>query len=364
MSMIRTYTETYDMNTEASCPTLLGIHTPIGSNPYTFLWPAFAMYRKYKYLGCDVTVVNASHLPISPEAFAIEGGTSNVDPRDMLNPIMFKGCHGDSLGDILDSMYGGLTSDIFKGTDLDKEKLSATLSNFYYTALGDSSWRKSNIQKTLRINNLHPLVYQLATNLQILPSNNIDYSKYIENLGVNVTGNTDNFQIGSPANGGQNATTAARLSFDITPGTYYDPVTGNYVNRVPQSMFTSHTRPLGWIDTQQIAGNKSQNIPFDPSKVAQLPKIFMGMLMLPPANRAYTYLRVIIRHKFAFKEYRTITTGGQNSGTDVTQYSYGYADKYTGGITDDLASSRSLVQEAPSLQEMIDNGYSQTGVDF
>lgn len=341
--MFRTYTETYDLNTEASCPTLLGIHTPIGSNPYTFLWPAFAMYRKYKYIGCDVTIVNASHLPVDPSAFAIEGGTSNVDPRDMLNPIMFKGCHGDSLGDILDSMYGGLTTDIFKGTDLDKEKMSSIMSNFYYTALGDSAWRKSPIQKTLSLRGLHPLVYQLATQLQIAPSNNMDMSSYSENTVSNLNSfDTSNVQVGSPTD----SFNSGRRSFNINSSAFYDPSTNQYVKRIPQSMFTSHTRKLGWMDTQQIAGNKTTiTTSFTPEKVAQLPKIFMGILMLPPANKAYTYLRVIVKHKFAFKEYRTITTGASNSGTDVTQHSYGYAEAYTGGVDPDVTNLMSLETE-------------------
>lgn len=147
MSMYRTYTETYDLNTEKDCPTLLGIHTPIGPNPRKFLEPCFRMYKKYKYVGCDVTIVNSARLPVDPEQVGRIEGTNYVDPRDTLNPIMFKGCHGESLGKVLDSMYGGLASAIFKDPSIDKEVFRADLEHFYYTALGDDTWRKSPFRR-------------------------------------------------------------------------------------------------------------------------------------------------------------------------------------------------------------------------
>lgn len=173
MAMFRTYTETYDLNTEEGCPTILAVHSPIGQTPYKMLAPAFKMYRKYKYLGADLTIVNAAKLPVDVEQLGRIEGTNYVDPRDVLNPILFKGCHGESLGKILDSMYNGLLRENrdFDGPDMDKKIFRNALANFYYTALGDDSWRKSHIQKTLNIKNLHPLVYGLDTNHQILPSN-------------------------------------------------------------------------------------------------------------------------------------------------------------------------------------------------
>lgn len=352
--MIRTYTETYDLNTEVDCPTLLGIHSPIGRNPYHFLYPAFAMYTKYKYCGCDVTIVNASHLPVSPEAFAVTGGTSNVDPRDTLNPIMFKGCHGNSLGDVLDSMYGGLASDVFKKPSLDKEKFAETMENFYYTALGDDSWRKSAIQKTLRIRGLHPLVYNLATNLQIMPSNgsdSFDYGSYRENSSTN-TASSENvpYQNGAPSDGISASAGAYRQPFTLTAGKFLDVTTGQYVNRLPQSMFTNKTTRLGWMDTQQISGNFTTSVPFDETKIAMLPKVFMGMLLLPPAKKAYTYLRVIIRHKFLFKNYRTITTGATDKTTSPNINVYGYDELYTGGVS--VAKAKTLFLDETDMENL------------
>lgn len=344
MAMIRTYTETYDMNTEEGSPTLLGIHTPIGNIPYTFLAPAFRMYKKYKYLGCDITVVNAARLPVDPEQLGKIDGTNYVDPRDTLNPIMFKGCHGESLGAILDSMYDGLLMS-HKGSALDKEKLKTELEAFYYTALGDDGWRKSPIQKTLSLKGLHPMVYSLSTNHQILPTNGLAYDYYSENLPTGLGATT------SPPNGSSAVGTTYSSQFQIgstgvwrANGDTESPT----LLRGLDSMFTSKMHRLGWLDTLQYIGRNgtitNPLVPLD-GDIAQLPKVFMGLLMLPPSYLCRQYLRVIIRHKFKFAGYRTITTGGAIVGNpDTNLGNYGYW--YTGNL-----AGESNVEDAKELPE-------------
>lgn len=334
MAMIRTYTETYDMNTEEGSPTLLGIHTPIGNIPYTFLAPAFRMYKKYKYLGCDVTVVNAARLPVDPEQLGKIDGTNYVDPRDTLNPIMFKGCHGESLGAILDSMYDGLLMS-HKGSALDKEKLKAELEAFYYTALGDDGWRKSPIQKTLSLKGLHPMVYSLSTNHQILPTNGLAYDYYSENVPVSQSAT-------GPAHSGAFGSTSANASAPVVAGTGVWRANGDTESptllKGVNSMFTSKMHRLGWLDTLQYIGRSgtitNPLVPLD-GDIAQLPKVFMGLLMLPPSYLCRQYLRVIIRHKFKFAQYRTITTGAIDNGEwDPANQTIGYANLYTGNVPD------------------------------
>lgn len=359
MAMIRTYTETYDMNTEQDCPTILSIHTPIGTTPYRFLEPAFKMYMKYKYLGCDVTIVNAARLPADPEQLGKISGQNYIDPRDMLNPILFKGCHGESLSRILDSMYdGALSSAGFVESSVDKDVFLQSLQNFYYTALGDDSWRKSPIQKTLRISGLHPLVYSLATQHQIMPTNALSTPNYEENQDITVLnpGDIDNVagaENGRIAEGG----TAGWESPQIAPTLTYNPATGAYAYRQGvASMFTSRMHRLGWLDTMQFVGQNGGidgTIGMTSRNVALLPKIFMGILMLPPANLCRQYLRVIIRHKFKFAKFRTVTTGGVSSDSfDPASFSIGYKNNYTGNvpdpgtkIEDDPALDREVIED-------------------
>lgn len=342
MSMFRTYTETFDMNTEKDCPTLIGIHSPIGTTAYRFLSPAFRMYKKFKYIGCDLTIVNSARLPVDPEQVGKIAGTNYVDPRDVLNPILFKGCHGESLGSILDSMYNGLlTNNGFHSSSLDKEEFANNLQAFYYTALGDDSWRKSPIQKTLTIKNLHPLVYNVALPHQLLPTNGLEFQNYRTNNPITLS-NVPASQIGNTVgneNGQDGASTSANWSAIGLhgPTKVYQPDqdADTWLSGISPA-FTNKMSRLGWMDTLQYVGqnvNSSTAGTFTREMVAQLPKLFMGMCLLPPANLCRQYLRVIIRHKFKFAQYRSITTGGID-GEDWEPHNetFGYANLYTGNV--------------------------------
>lgn len=356
--MLRTYTETYDLNTEEGSPTVLAIHSPIGPTPYKMLAPAFKMYKKYKYLGCDVTIVNSARLPIDPEQVGKIAGENYIDPRDMLNPILMKGCHGESLGKILDSMYNGQlnTANDFHVTGVDMKTFKESLTNFYYTALGDDSWRKSNIQKTLQIKGLHPMVYSLSANHQILPSNSMASENYAENnpvtptspgtLGNTVRGDSGQFAVDGLAGGWTSPV--------VGPSHVYNPSTGEYSYKNGLvSAFTSRMHRLGWLDTYQFVG---QNVdPTAPNSggsamIAELPKIFMALVMLPPAVLVRQYLRVLVRHKFKFAQYRTITTGaGDAYDWDVDSGTMGYHYHFTGNVPDpdskDAAAEKELDDE-------------------
>lgn len=340
MAMYRTYTETFDMNTEQDCPTLIGVHTPIGTTPYRFLAPAFRMYKKFKYVGCDVTIVNAARLPVDPEQVGKIAGTNYIDPRDVLNPLLFKGCHGESMASILDSMYNGLlTNNGFHSASLDKEEFKNTLQNFYYTALGDDTWRKSPIQKTLSIRGLHPLVYQLAVPHQILPTNGLEFQNYKTNNPTIATNHTLEGNAAGAENGQDSLTNPGQAWATHWEGptkVYKPDVDADAYLTGINPMFTNKMSRLGWMDTLQYIGqNVNPDIPgtFTREMIAELPKLFMGIVLLPPANLCRQYLRVIIKHKFKFAQYRTITTGGADEQDwNVNTETFGYANLYTGNV--------------------------------
>lgn len=356
MSMIRTYTETFDMNTEKDCPTLIGIHTPIGTTPYRFLSPAFRMYKKFKYLGCDITIVNSARLPVDPEQVGKISGTNYIDPRDVLNPILFRGCHGESMASILDSMYNGLlTTNGFHTASLDKEQFASTLQNFYYTALGDDSWRKSPIQKTLSIRGLHPLVYNVAMPHQLLPTNGLEFQNY----------RTNNPVASSPGAAELGNSQGRENGADTPAGSGIPPIGIEYPTKVENPdtreygfymglnpVFTNKMTRLGWMDTLQYIG---QNVPADSEgtftreMIAQLPKLFMGICLLPPANLCRQYLRVIIRHKFKFAQFRSITTGGIDEQDWIHSAIYGYANLYSGNESKYLPDQMSEPPMTPDV---------------
>lgn len=332
--VMRKFTQTFDINTEVGAPTLLGIHTPIGGDMWNFLAPFFFAYKKYKYHGCDITIVNSAKLPVDPEQVGKVSGDNYVDPRDTLNPMMFKGCHGESLGHVINSMYGGLTSDIFKVTALDKEQFNAILEDFYYTALGDDAWRKAPVQKTLRIRGLHPLVYNLATTHQIAMTDNLAPSAYPENNYAEANGRGGTVPTSQFSNDNSKG-----VNIKVADTNVYDP-NGNVVKaKAVGNVLTNKCMRLGWMDTLQFLGNRNVEATASPENIALLPKLFMGILMLPPAYLCRQYLRVVITHRISFKGYRTITTGG-NIFTNVRNagYAFGYGNLMTGNTPSSKAS--------------------------
>lgn len=345
--MIRSFTQTYDLNTEVGAPTLLGIHTPIGGDAWRFLGMWFRGYTKYKYLGCDITVVNAARLPVDPEQLGKVEGENYVDMRDTLNPAQFIGCHGESLGEVINSMYGGLASDIFKGTTLDKIECNALLENFYYTALGDPKWRKSPIQKTLHIRGLHPLCYQVATTHQIAPTNALLAANYAENNYTESTPPSGN-PPSTPQSGAIIVDSSDGRAFPgIWKSTVYDDHDNAFVNKQVGSIFTNKLSRLGWMDTMQFLGGATKSMVFEAGKICELPKLFMGILMLPPAYLCRQYLRVIITHRFAFKGIRTVTTGG-NTIDFATSQKLGYAYEVTGNVPGTSKESEAEPYPSPS----------------
>ena len=153
----------------------IGIHTPCTSTPVKMLQGFWKQFRKVKYLGCSLSLVPAARLPADPLQVSIGAGEPTIDPRDMLNPIMFHGCHGDDMGAILDTLYSGDssgTSDIVR-----KQSDSAVLDVFsenqkgndyvdalYYRSLTDRTWAKAHPQVGFRKSGLRPLVHQIVAN--------------------------------------------------------------------------------------------------------------------------------------------------------------------------------------------------------
>lgn len=301
------YQEIIDMHTEADHVTAIGIHTPTGDFPRKMFKGYFDQYKKYKYLGCSIKFIPIARLPADPLQVGFEAG-EQISPVDLANPILFHGCHGDDLGTILNTLYGnddGISDSLVGldgGSDQPYEYQSEALGNLmlrlYYKALTDKSWKKANIQRGFQKSGLRPLVYSLATNHQIMPSSLLGESSFdIDEYGVPTT--------------------------DILQGSD----NAMAVNKNLQ-LFTPRLTRLGWMDTRNVIA-KPVSFPEttpgeDPveqfekallgrlnavSNYAQLPKLFMGCILLPPSTSKgfEQYFRVIINHYFAFRQFRGIS---------------------------------------------------------
>lgn len=305
------YEEIIDLHTESDRVTAIGIHTPTGAYPHKMFKGFFDMYKKYKYLGCSIKFVPIAKLPADPLQVSYEAGDTTIDPRDLANPIMFHGCHGDDLGTILNKLYGddnGI-SDSIVGLEYQngdgQQALYDSLERLYYKALTDRTWKKAGSQRGFVKSGLRPLVYSLATNHQIMPS-----------FGIPDGGNNLDEFGGSPTNDYE-------FDFATTPNSMENKV------RVDTQLFTPRLTGLGWMDTRNVltldagvvygedipeSSDPMQNLKAFVNKgfvnqinYAYLPKLFMGVILLSPSYKVEQYYRCIIKHFFAFKQFRGIS---------------------------------------------------------
>lgn len=291
------YQEIYDVNTVSNSVSVIGIHTPVGAKPRQMLSGFFTQFRKYKYSGCSVVATPAQRLGLNLAQLSTEAGASAVNPKDVFNPILVRGCHGDNLNSALNSIYKGSFQQ--EGSSLGKDDFGDTVvpaggltwEAMYYRMLQDPSFKKFSTSSGLKLTGLHPLVYNVATNHQIIPNESAS------TVGSLTGGNANDEELGFDP--------STRMS--LTDGS------GNAVFRYPQFM-TNRLQSLGWMDTRQLINPPQSTFGVEPS-FTSLPRIFMSVIILPPAlsDSIVTSMRFVVTHYFEFKEFNTsLTLQGAN----------------------------------------------------
>lgn len=140
---------------------------------------------------------------------------------------------------------------------------------------------------------LRPMIYSLATNRQIIPGNQG------EGIDVDSDGSVD-FDVADPTE-----------EWELDTG-YKTKTSLEHVQ-----LFTPRLQRLGWLDTRNVltqgadlGGEGVSTIDdafFKQINYAELPEIFMGVILLPPAYGVEQYYRMIIDHYFEFKGFRGIS---------------------------------------------------------
>ncbi len=311
------YQEIYDLGTQAGKTTILGIHTPDDGNVYNMLSGFFDQFRKYRYKGCSVTMVPAAQLPADPLQVSFEAGALTCDPRDLLNPILFHGCHGEELNEILDTIY-------YKGTSpssvRELQVNTAVSESSYYSALSDPSFRKFGIQQGAKVS-LRPMVHPLAVTQPIEHSES-NYLYSYPSGNTTVTGKIDGETTGDLINSSTNeaySNSSIRNPLDalklqvsgagIQPGTVYVSP--------DKTIFSNGLKPLSWLPTWHFvpyAGGNMVNFSAGGRvtdfniETTRLPLLYMGLFILPPSYTQEMYFRLIVTHYFEFKDFSTCLT--------------------------------------------------------
>lgn len=300
-----TYQEVYDIMTRDGKVSIFGFHTPTGDAPYNMLHGFFTQFRKYKYSGMKVNIIPAAQLPADPLQISYEAGTeSYIDPRDLQNPVLFHGAHGNNLGEVLNMIYSDRGFN-FSAPSVDEtvtdvsdgDGTSWTFEQWYYASMLDPSFRKFNVMNNMALPFMSPRVHNLAVDMAIQPAYSTpeSFTEYEPNIG-NSSAYLGNFRYVNPfvPTGEENGTDNQIQYVGINP-----------------KVMTNRLMKLGWQDTFTMAksptgsgGTSTKQYP----TVSPLPRIMMGALIMPPSYRTKLAFRIVISHFFEFARFNTSIT--------------------------------------------------------
>lgn len=294
-----TYTETYDLNTINDELSLLAIHTPQANTLKRMFHGMYEQYKKFKILGCNFRMVCASQQALDPTLVGFAAG--QMDPRDVLNPILFKACSGESLNALLDQIYNpsedvvpGGGSNLGHSVDQHIDS-SARAKSAYYSLLADDSFRREHPQRGITVMGLKPMVHKVVTTQpfkwSVAPTLN----------GYRGTGNPliagDDNNSNTHATGGFGGPSGSKVlnSDPVNPSVFVS----NGLTEMPW-LDTSYTKVHDFVD----GSGQSQGGAKAASLVANVPRVYLGVLVLPPSEALNLYFRMQIVWHIAFKDFR------------------------------------------------------------
>nr|QBP37094.1 capsid protein [Porcine associated porprismacovirus] len=327
--------EIYDLQTSVGKGTVLKVHTPTGNNIKRHLLGHFLQYKKFKYLGAKVTLVPASTLPADPLQLSYDAGEANIDPRDMVNPILWKHYHGETM--LTDVLPSDELKDYNQKTNLDTAgtngsaleqalygyRSSSQLDSVYPRTLMDTSFRKAGIQ-TGFTTFCRPFVYNVVSNVQLLPRSGKDGNANPSSfMNSSIYNNPEDAYPVFMKHSGTETEDGDMLK---GPGTTHW-VKGATTASNPKSqtggnlvMTTNKLVPLGWMDTLSREGSggtenanmalaamppSGNSISGDAAIGANLQNVPMLYILMPPAYKTEFYFRMIIKHYYAFSGFRS-----------------------------------------------------------
>lgn len=130
-------------------------------------------FRAVRFVGCDVYLACASQLPVDPNGVGTDAG--QVDPSDMMNPILFRAVSNDYWDTVMSRIYGGTaitpSSDGSSVTAVEgltnASQQSVGFDDFaiYYGILSHADgWKKAMPQVGFEMKALKPLMWEILNN--------------------------------------------------------------------------------------------------------------------------------------------------------------------------------------------------------
>lgn len=130
-------------------------------------------FRAVRFAGCDVYLACASQLPVDPNGVGSEAG--QVDPSDMMNPILYKAVSNDYFDTIISRIYGGVAmnpssdgssiTSVEGLTNASQQAVGFDDFAIYYGVLSHSEgWKKAMPQVGFEMKGLKPLMWEMLNN--------------------------------------------------------------------------------------------------------------------------------------------------------------------------------------------------------
>lgn len=298
-----TYTETYDVNTLLNELSLLAIHTPQAPALKRMFHGFFEQYKKFKILGCNFKMVCATKQDLDPTLAG--SGVGQIDPRNVLNPILFKACTGEHIDALCDQIYN-VGQEIPANDTLNRGSIgqhivtSQNAIDAYYSLLADDSWRKEHPQRGITVMGLKPMVHKVVTTAPFKWTVAPQYGGYQSGGGPLIAGDD------------RNANTHATAGFGSEGGS-----SDSSVDPVNPSFFVSNgLTDMPWLDTsytkvglytnQEDSETANRKVSL---LIGGVPRVYMGVLVLPPSlgeNSSNLYYRIQVNWHILFKDFRPV----------------------------------------------------------
>lgn len=276
--------ETYDLHTLQNKMSVIGIHTPkaqiIKRN-----YPGLLMQCKaYRPVSCDVKLACASMLPLDPQGVGLTEG--DVAPEDVFNPLLYKAVSNFSMSQIEAFINRANTSSwVTRGDSVDSTNDGLTLNDFniYYGLLADThGWRHASPQAGLEMRNLKPRVHELVYNVgdNGADADGVPFANPYVTLpnGDNVNFDIQSFRGDSKPMPWLNCTAVEPI------------VTGGVVNKAPG--FDNNSTDL-------VPNNYETSVP--------APKIYCGMIIVPPSRLHQLFYRLVCEWTLEFSQIRQLS---------------------------------------------------------
>lgn len=299
-----TYTETYDVNTLLNELSLLAIHTPQAPALKRMFHGFFEQYKKVKILGCNFKMVCATKQDLDPTLAG--SGVGQIDPRNVLNPILFKACTGEHIDALCDQIYNqgqeiAPTNALVSGSISQHVDIKASAVDAYYSLLADDSWRKEHPQRGITVMGLRPMVHKVVTTQPFKWSVGRRSSSIDGSFDAPLMTGAVSPSSGSTA-GGFGAQSGARAvdADPVNPSVFVS----NGLTEMPW-LDTSYTKVSTFTDgSGQESVNRKVSL-----LAANIPRVYMGCLVLPPSigeNSANLYYRIQVNWHILFKDFRPV----------------------------------------------------------